>query len=153
LLSLLILLDQIPRNLYRSHDTLPYVYNHYDVLSQQLLKQSLTLNPRPDLDESLRHRPVLRMWLYLPLMHSESLEDHNKYLDLFQGMKHDSEERSDEEAVKFIDLNIDFEKRHHVIIEKFGRFPHRNPSLGRKTTDEEEKWLNEGGDRFGVGDS
>jgi uncharacterized protein (DUF924 family) len=150
---MLILLDQIPRNLYRTPDTLPYVYNHYDRLSQQLLKHSLLLNPRPDLNESLRYRPALRMWFYLPLMHSESLEDHNLYLDIFEGIRKECEDKGDQEAVKFVDYNIGFEKRHHVIIEKFGRFPHRNDCLGRITTDEEQKWLDEGGDRFGVGDN
>ena len=53
-LSLVILLDQIPRNLYRTAATLPLVYGHDDALSRDLATRLLAADPRPDAHESLR---------------------------------------------------------------------------------------------------
>lgn len=49
----------------------------------------------------------------------------------------------------FLTNTFDYEKRHKVIIERFGRYPHRNPALGRKSTPEEIEYLENGGDTFG----
>ena len=73
-------------------------------------------------------------FLYMPLMHSESAEDHAKALELFErlGMEHFTK----------------FEQKHKAIIDRFGRYPHRNSLLGRESTPEEEEFLKEPGSSF-----
>ncbi|MFM2579542.1 DUF924 family protein [Vibrio fortis] len=68
-----------------------------------------------------------KSFLYMPYMHSESLMIHEKAVELFSqtGLEH----------------NLDFEFKHKVIIEKFGRYPHRNQVLGRVSTEEELAFL------------
>lgn len=57
--------------------------------------------------------------------------------------------RKDAEAAKgFVDLQLDFEKRHQVVIQRFGRYPHRNEMLGRESTAEEKQYLADGGETF-----
>src|SRR3712207_9116504 len=65
-----------------------------------------------------------RMFLYMPFMHSEDLEHQRRSVELFRGLG-DGETDSSDYAV-----------RHMEIIERFGRFPHRNEVLGRQTTPE-----------------
>jgi len=149
-LSLLLLLDQVPRNLYRTSDTLKLVYNHYDILSRSLIHRVLSLNPRPDLHPRVRYRPALRMWFLMPLMHSESLSDHQRGLAEMDAMKADVQEKGDESALGFVEQYCSFEVHHLDIIEQFGRFPHRNEALGRVSTPEEKRHLEDGGERFGV---
>ena len=124
------------------------MYGHYDVLSEALIHRILAMNPRPDLHEDVRHRPVLRLWFYMPLMHSESMDSHRLMLRMFDNLKADCH---DEDGIKYVNLFHGFEVRHSEIIETFGRYPHRNEALGRKSTDEEEKYLRDGGEKFGVG--
>ena len=70
-----------------------------------------------------------RTFLYMPYMHSESLKVHEEAVKLFtrNGIKN----------------NLDFEIKHKLIIERFGRYPHRNAILGRESTPEEIKFLQE----------
>ncbi len=70
----------------------------------------------------------------MPHMHSESLKVHEAALELFAGPG--------------LEDNLDFEKRHMAIIERFGRYPHRNKALGRASTDEEIAFLKEPGSSF-----
>jgi uncharacterized protein (DUF924 family) len=83
-------------------------------------------------------------------MHSESRSDHKLALSLLDDCKADVQAKGDEEAAKTIDLHHTFEAKHADIIEKFGRFPHRNDCLGRESTQEEKRYLEDGGERFGV---
>jgi uncharacterized protein (DUF924 family) len=147
----MILLDQIPRNLYRTHESLKLVFGHYDVLSLSLTHRLMSLNPRPDLAADIRFRPVLRMWFYMPLMHSESRDDHRLLLRILDDAKLDMDGKGDEEAAKYVEFFRGFEKRHADIIEKFGRYPHRNACMNREATEEEKKYLEDGGETFGVG--
>ncbi len=71
--------------------------------------------------------PQQRAFLYMPFMHSESLAIHDVALELF------SQEGLEKEYT--------FEKRHQAIIERFGRYPHRNSVLGRESTAEEAAFL------------
>jgi uncharacterized protein (DUF924 family) len=117
-LALIILLDQMPRNIFR--DT-PRAFSGDD----KALAFSLKGVERGDLDE-LDDYP--RQFLLMPMMHAEDLEVQKKSLPLF---KKYTGERTYEFAVK-----------HMVIIERFGHFPHRSPILGRPLSDEEQEFLN-----------
>ncbi|WP_107852205.1 DUF924 family protein [Oceanimonas marisflavi] len=75
-----------------------------------------------------------RLFLYMPFMHSESLAIHDQGLVLF-------------ERLGLAD-NLDFEHRHRDIIQRFGRYPHRNAILGRPSTPEELEFLRQPGSGF-----
>lgn len=72
-----------------------------------------------------------RLFLYLPFEHSEDLEDQRRSVELFRGLA--AETGSDDLLVYAV--------RHMEIVERFGRFPHRNAVLGRATTPEEAEFL------------
>jgi len=78
--------------------------------------------------------PIERSFLYMPFMHSESLKIHEVAMDLFQN--------------NGIQSSLDFELRHKRIIERFGRYPHRNSVLGRESTAEEIEFLKQPGSGF-----
>ena len=78
--------------------------------------------------------PDQRVFLYMPFMHSESPVVHETAVALFQ--------RSG------LQSNLDFELRHKAIIDRFGRYPHRNAILGRKSTEAELQFLKEPGSSF-----
>ena len=149
LLSLVVLLDQMPRNIYRDPAGLRKVYMHYDRLSFSLLHSSMRLNPSPIDHSSYRLRPVYKNLFLMPLMHSEHLPSHNLFYEIAGQTLKDVKEVGDEEAAKYVQMQIDFEHKHADIIKKFGRYPYRNELLGRRSTAEEEKWL-ETGETFGV---
>ncbi|OJD40225.1 uncharacterized protein BKCO1_100058 [Diplodia corticola] len=148
-LSLILLLDQLSRNIFRTDQKL--VYGHYDRLSRSLLRHVLATSPRADLHPKFRAKPVFRMWFYMPLMHSEFLEDHRRYKALAAELLAELEARGDKEAEEYVRQSMDFGERHTSIIEKFGRYPYRNEIMGRKTTKEENEWLEAGGETFGTG--
>lgn len=147
-LSFMILLDQIPRNLYRTNDTLKLVYEHYDRMAVSLARHITSTQPRLDLHSSIRSSIPYRQWFYLPLMHSEKIDDHNKFMSIVNEMG--EEVKGDEEAMKAVETTTKFEKMHYDILEKFGRYPHRNECLGRKPTEGEKSHLEDGGQTFGV---
>jgi uncharacterized protein (DUF924 family) len=147
-LSILILLDQIPRNLFRTKETIPIVYKHYDPIALSVTKALLKMDPRPDLHASIRASPIYRQWLYMPLMHSEDVNDHKLLDDIFDEIEVEVE--GDESAKACLVMIRGEEKTHRDIIEKFGRYPHRNGVLGRMNTEEEEEYMNSGGETFGV---
>jgi uncharacterized protein (DUF924 family) len=78
--------------------------------------------------------PVQRAFAYMPYMHSESLAIHALSLPLF--------------SQPGLEDNLKFELRHRAIIERFGRYPHRNAVLGRASTPEELAFLSEPGSSF-----
>ena len=149
-LSLVLLFDQIPRNLYRTNETLPLVYNHYDNIALSLARHILKMQPRPDLHPSVRHSPVRRYWFYIPFMHSENLSDHMVQDKIADDMETEMVALGYEEGLRYLAQCRKSANTHREILEKFGRYPHRNACLGRKNTEEEEKWLNGGGETFGV---
>jgi uncharacterized protein (DUF924 family) len=75
-----------------------------------------------------------RMFLYMPLMHSEDLEHQRRSVELFRAL-------GGSDAAGYA-------VRHMEIIERFGRFPHRNEVLGRQTTPEEAEFLTQPGSSF-----
>lgn len=147
-LSLILLLDQISRNVYRSEQAL--IYAHYDRMSQALIHYILAKEPRLDLVPKYRRFPVYRVWFYMPLMHSEHLEDHVLFASLVGDLKAEMAQQGDTEAVRALDFQMGIEEKHVQIIESFGRYPYRNGALGRRTTEQEKKWIEEGGDTFGT---
>ena len=118
------MLDQFSRNIFRdtprafAHDTLALV------LAQELVASTQ--------DRSL---PLAqRSFAYMPYMHSESLAIHTQAVQLF--------------SQPGLENNLSFELRHQAIIDRFGRYPHRNAILGRTSTAEELTFLSEPGSSF-----
>ncbi|EKV15769.1 hypothetical protein PDIG_23820 [Penicillium digitatum PHI26] len=167
-LSLIILLDQIPRNCYRGVES-KLVFGRFDPLAEDVALRAIK-EGIPAQSTYLKYRMAYRMWFYLPLMHSENLAVHEQAVKVHEDIARDlngllardtstltKEERKCQgvlsekvEALQALLSNIfDFEKRHKVIIERFGRYPHRNQPLGRVSTPEEIEYLNNGGETFG----
>ena len=133
-LAAIILADQIPRNVHR--DT-PAAFRT-DPLALSLTLEGL------DRGDDRRLSPVQRVFFYLPLEHAESLEWQDLSVALFEDLLEEVEEGLHR---PFRDY-LDFARRHRAIIRRFGRFPHRNPILGRESTAEELAFLEEPGSSF-----
>jgi uncharacterized protein (DUF924 family) len=86
----------------------------------------------------------LRVFLYMPLMHSERLESQERCVQLFERLR-DSLSGPARERVA---SNVGFAEQHHRIVARFGRFPHRNEILGRECTPQELEFLKEPGSSF-----
>jgi uncharacterized protein (DUF924 family) len=81
---------------------------------------------------------VWRQFVYLPFEHAEDLVTQEESVRLFRQLAHDVPE---------VDI-VTYAERHHAVIARFGRFPHRNAILGRQSTPEEEAFLREPGSSF-----
>jgi uncharacterized protein (DUF924 family) len=90
-------------------------------------------------------RPIERAFLYLPLMHSEDLGDHVLASSLYAGL---SEDTAHSARAGYYRGVADFERKHREIVERFGRYPHRNAALGRASTPDELEFLKLPGSRF-----
>lgn len=123
-LAEIIVLDQFSRNLFRGS---PLAFAS-DPLALALAQEAIGAKA----EEALS--PIERSFLYLPFMHSESLAIHAVAMQLYR--------------TNGIQSNLDFEVRHKQIIERFGRYPHRNAILGRQSTDEEIEFLKRPGSGF-----
>jgi len=123
-LAEVIVLDQFSRNIHR--DTAAAFAN--DALALALAQEAVARGC--DLELS----PAERVFLYLPWMHSESALIHEVALRLY--------------SAPGLEQNLDFERRHKVIIDRFGRYPHRNAILGRASTPEELEFLAQPGSSF-----
>ena len=123
-LAEIIILDQFSRNIYR--DT-PEAFG-CDSLALVLAQTAITKR----FDEKLPE--VQRSFIYLPFMHSESQLIHEQAVKLYTALGNEN--------------NLDFELQHKRIIDRFGRYPHRNEILGRKSTPEEVQFLTEPNSSF-----
>lgn len=123
-LALVILLDQFPRNMWRG--TAKAFAG--DQLAREAADNAVTM----EFDWELE--PKQRTFLYLPFEHSEDIAHQRKAVDLFR-------ERATPDA-------LDWAEKHLRIIERFGRFPHRNSALGRTSTPEEVEFLKQPGSSF-----
>jgi len=141
LLSLLLLLDQMPRNIFRDKKGLVLVYGHYDRLAFSLLHASKALVPNPLEDERLRGKPVKIMWTWLPLIHSEHLSSHIQAQRIVDSVMMQCQEAKDEDAIRIMAASEKARLEHLIPIQRFGRYPHRNECLDRHTTAEEEEYL------------
>ncbi len=134
LLALILLTDQFPRNIFRGS---PQAFQ-FDSLALNWCLSGL----KSETDRSLR--PIERVFFYLPLEHSESREHQERSVQLFTRL---FQEVPAEQLDVFRKYLI-FALRHRRIIDRFGRFPHRNGILERVSTPEEIAFLQEPGSRF-----
>jgi len=146
-LSMVLLLDQMPRNIFRANQTL--IYSHYDRISRSFLRHLLASPERVDRQSWVRESPIHRWFFYMPLIHSEHLEDHLLWDILAAEMRQTVVQKGDKAAIDFLDRGIVIAKQHKDIIERFGRYPYRNKVMGRDTTKAEEEWLVDG-ETFGA---
>jgi len=123
-LAEIIVLDQFSRNIFRSS---PMSFA-YDPLALALAQEAITAKANQTLN------PSQKAFLYMPFMHSESPAIHETALELFKESG--------------LESNLKFEIQHKAIIDRFGRFPHRNKVLGRQSTEEELNFLKDAGSSF-----
>ncbi|KAK9455954.1 hypothetical protein V1511DRAFT_510819 [Dipodascopsis uninucleata] len=166
-LSVILLLDQLPRNSFRGTEA-KYVFKTFDPIALQIALRAIELGIPEKLP--IRYRLSYRFWFYLPLEHSESAEmqvlsvtQHTRMIDDVQFLVNNNVSPADRDtrncrivlSMKTQDLHrwaetmLNIAKKHKTIIDRFGRYPHRNLILGRKSTDDEEQYLKMGGDTFG----
>lgn len=123
-LAIVIVLDQFSRNIYRDTGTA----FAFDGTALALAQCAVARGFDVQLDTNRR------AFLYMPYMHSESAQVHEQAVRLF--------------SQPGLEGNLDFALRHKVIIDRFGRYPHRNAVLGRGSTKEELDFLQEQGSSF-----
>lgn len=123
-LAEIIVLDQFSRNMYRNTPDAFASDSLALVLAQVAVEKGL------DNELTEAERP----FLYMPYMHSESIVIHNEAVKLFEKLGNEN--------------SLDFELKHKAIIDRFGRYPHRNTILGRESTDEEIAFLQEPNSSF-----
>jgi uncharacterized protein (DUF924 family) len=124
-LAEVIVLDQFPRNMFRDRADAFAT----DQLARQCTRDAVAAGA----DQALT--PQQRAFLYMPLMHSESRADHEEAIRLYSSHPE-------------LSYNLDFELKHKAIIDRFGRYPHRNTVLGRTSTPEEMEFLQQQGSSF-----
>ena len=123
-LAEIIILDQFSRNMFR--DTAQAFA--YDGMALILSQEAITA----EFDRELS--AIENSFLFMPFMHSESATMHELAVALY--------------TKNGIQSNLDFELKHKAIIDRFGRYPHRNDILGRESTAEEIAFLGEPGSSF-----
>jgi steroid delta-isomerase-like uncharacterized protein len=134
-LALVIALDQLPRNLFRGSARA----FAYDGLALEVASAAVEAG----FDRALH--PLEAGFLYLPFEHAESLPLQERSVALFEALAAGASP-----ALKpTLESWADFARRHRELIVRFGRFPHRNPLLGRLPTAAERSYLASGGDSFG----
>ena len=117
-LALVIVLDQFPLNMFRGNDPRQYSTEaHARAVAGRAIEQGFD-------NDMVGER---KAFLYLPFMHSESLADQQRSLALYEAAG--------------LEDNLRYARHHRDIIERFGRFPHRNAALGRESTAEELAYL------------
>lgn len=124
-LALCILLDQVPRNLFRND---PRAFAT-DSQARRVVREALRQNLQGELSQ------IEQLFLYLPLEHSEDLQDQEDCVSLTKKL--------DEDPSWY-----DYAVMHRDIVARFGRFPHRNSALGRETSPEEATFLTEPNSSF-----
>ncbi len=120
-LALVLLLDQIPRNIFRG--------SGHAFASDGLARMSADEAIARGFDAQVD--PQLRFFFYLPFEHSEDMADQQRSVELVAALGNK-------------DL-LGYAAAHRDVIARFGRFPHRNAALGRTSTPEEQAWLDAGG--------
>ena len=134
ILALILLTDQFSRNMFRGTAQA----FAYDAIARSFCKQGI----KDGTDRSLR--PIQRVFFYLPLEHSESLADQEHCILQFQRLSMASKPCLQPTFENYIDFAI----RHRDIIDRFGRFPHRNAILNRNSTQAEIDFLKMPGSSF-----
>lgn len=133
-LARILLCDQFPRNIYRGK---PESFM-YDARAKQLARVALDRG----WDRPLR--PVERVFVYLPFEHSEDAQDQSLSVELFSALYNVVAEELKQPFHSYLDFAV----KHKEIIDRFGRFPHRNAILSRLSTPEELEFLDGPGSSF-----
>lgn len=123
-LAEIIVLDQFSRNIYRGKAK----SFAWDSMALALAQEAIRVKANEELSAPKR------AFLYLPYMHSESAKIHREAVELY--------------SEAGLEYNLEFERKHKVIIDRFGRYPHRNEVLGRESTSEEIEFLKTEGPSF-----
>jgi uncharacterized protein (DUF924 family) len=126
-LAAIIALDQFSRNLFRDG---PRSFSQ-DMLARKLCKDGLTAGDDRDLKETEK------IFFYLPLEHSEDPGDQARAVELYEALHRNARPG----FLKLTKSTLDFARRHKDVIDRFGRFPHRNDMVARTSTAEEKLWL------------
>ena len=126
--ALVVILDQFPRNVFRG-DARAFAHDHKALaIARRAVERGFDAEVMA----------VMRKFLYLPFEHSERLDDQRRAVELFEAL---AGEGGDADGLHWAHKHLD-------IIERFGRFPHRNAALGRPSTAEEEQFLTQPGSSF-----
>ncbi len=133
-LALILLTDQLPRNLYRNS---PLAFAQ-DPRALGYALEGIGLSA----DKALP--AIYRVFFYLPLEHAEDLDIQDRAVAAFEALEHEAPVGGE----RMFALFTDYARKHRDVIVRFGRFPHRNEVLGRTTTQEEASFLAEHGPGF-----
>jgi uncharacterized protein (DUF924 family) len=135
-LALIILLDQLPRNLFRGTAR---------AFARDPMALELCLGGLDRGQDRTLH-PLERLFFCMPLQHAESREIQARSIEEFENLASSADAGPMASALRSA---ADYAREHREIIERFGRFPHRNRTLGRPSTEEELEFLNSGGPTYG----
>ena len=124
ILAAILVLDQLPRNMFRGSPQAFATDGEALALAKQAIAEGM--------DERLP--PAKRAFIYLPFQHAEDAADQARSVGRFMALGNP--------------LNLDYAIRHQDVVKRFGRFPHRNKILGRRSTPEEEAFLEQPGSSF-----
>lgn len=136
-LALILLYDQFTRNMYR--DT-------FKMYLADALAQELTLQLTSGQKERTLNL-IERVFVYMPLMHAEDIQAQRLSVGYFAELVEESKKKNPGNT-HYYSYSLDYANRHYAIIERFGRFPHRNAILGRTSTPEEIEFLKKSGSGF-----
>jgi uncharacterized protein (DUF924 family) len=136
MLALVIVLDQFPRHLYRAT---PKAFA-FDAQAFAVAESAIAAG----FDAALH--PLQAAFLYMPFQHAEDRRAQQRAVALYDELV----DRAPQEYRAIMEGFANYARRHAVVVEQFGRFPHRNALLGRTTTAEEQAYLEGGGETFGV---
>ena len=136
-LALVLLLDQFPRNIWRGTAQA----FAYDAKALTVAGQAIESNFMHEL------APIEQQFFTLPFQHSEKLDAQRESLRLC----HEIVAAAPLHWRPVLETFVPYAHEHYAIIERFGRFPHRNAVLGRESTAEEQAYLESGGETFGQG--
>ncbi len=129
-LALVILLDQLPRNIYRDTAKAYAADPHARAIAEHSIAQGY--------DRAVGYLP--RMFFYLPFEHAEDLALQDRAMELFRAMASDAPP----ELAQRGEMLVGYAAKHREVIARFGRFPHRNAALGRESTPDEAAFIAEG---------
>ncbi|MCG6877327.1 MAG: DUF924 domain-containing protein [Betaproteobacteria bacterium] len=127
-LALVVVLDQFPRNMFRGIPRAFATDARALAVARGIVERGF----------DVAYVPVERAFAYLPFEHAEDIAMQRRSLALFAKLPPCSSSES----------YMDYARRHHDVIARFGRFPHRNEILGRASTPEEKAFLNQPGSTF-----
>lgn len=132
----ILVLDQLPRNLYRG-TARAFAFDAAAAVAAEAAVAA---------GHDAKLHPLIAAFVYLPFEHAEDLRLQDVSVERYRAL----EQRAPAGLEALFKGFTDYAERHRVIIARFGRFPHRNAILGRASSAEELAYLENGGERFGV---